>query len=380
MYKYEYKYIFAPSPAGLLAEVVPSRLPCAKPSGAETGNIRFRMAHRRAFHARPLPHSLTHSRTHSARRFQQKHHHPGTTLAHSHTKPGRPPAAHLPTTFLGLGCRPNLSLLSLSRCNLSLFSSLASRTATRNTPSSIASETASATASTHPRLSDCISDSSSASIRLRVPPQSLDTHFSPSNSLTSPAMRASAALVAFAAAAVSAQQNYTSELDMKIDPNTVQLQIRAQWCQAQTNTCNLLCNNDTDKNSCAQEDLKYECTCASNSSAPGLQYYTQTMPTFICDALFGQCNEQNVGNADGQKACTTNIKNLCGKNDPPKAPVSDESSSSVSGTPSATGSASATGSKASTTSTSTGLAAPTMAPAGNGAAAAAAIGLLAYLI
>ena len=26
----------------------------------------------------------------------------------------------------------------------------------------------------------------------------------------------------------------------------------AQWCQAQTNTCNLLCNNDTDKNSCAQ--------------------------------------------------------------------------------------------------------------------------------
>jgi len=104
------------------------------------------------------------------------------------------------------------------------------------------------------------------------------------------------------------------------------------------------------------------------------------MPTFICDALFGQCNEQNVGNADGQKACTTNIKNLCGKNDPPKAPVSDESSSSVSGTPSATGSASATGSKASTTSTSTGLAAPTMAPAGNGAAAAAAIGLLAYLI
>ena len=226
MYKYEYKYIFAPSPAGLLAVVVPSRLPCAKPSGAETGNIRFRMAHRRAFHARPLPHSLTHSRTHSARRFQQKHHHPGTTLAHSHTKAGRPPAAHLPTTFLGLGCRPNLSLLSLSHCNLSLFSSLASRTATRNTPSSIASETASATASTHPRLSDCISDSSLASIRLCVPSQSLDTHFSPSNSLTSPAMRASAALVAFAAAAVSAQQNYTSELDMKIDPNTVQLQIR----------------------------------------------------------------------------------------------------------------------------------------------------------
>ncbi|UNI15037.1 hypothetical protein JDV02_001609 [Purpureocillium takamizusanense] len=197
-------------------------------------------------------------------------------------------------------------------------------------------------------------------------------------------MRASAVVVAFAAAAVSAQQNYTSELDMKIDPNSVEIQLRAQWCQAQTNTCNLLCNNDTDKNNCAQEDLKYECTCASNSSAPGLQFYTQTMPTFICDALYGQCNQQNAGNADGQKACTSNIKDLCGKLAPPKAPVSDESSSSASpsGTtsPTGSGSASATGSKATGTSTSTGLAAPTMAPAGNGAAAAAAIGLLAYLI
>ncbi|KAJ6445726.1 chromatin structure-remodeling complex protein RSC7 [Purpureocillium lavendulum] len=194
-------------------------------------------------------------------------------------------------------------------------------------------------------------------------------------------MRASAALVAFAAAAVSAQQNYTSELDMKIDPNSVEIQTRAQWCQAQTNTCNLLCNKDTDKNSCAQEDLQYECTCASNSSMPGLQYYTQTLPTFICETLFGQCNVQNAGNADGQKACKTNIKDLCGKNDPPKAPVADSSSSaSGSASPTASGSASATGTKGSTTSTSTGLAAPTMAPVGNGAAAVAAVGLLAYFL
>ncbi|POR35447.1 Uncharacterized protein TPAR_04352 [Tolypocladium paradoxum] len=196
-------------------------------------------------------------------------------------------------------------------------------------------------------------------------------------------MRLPAALVAFAAAAVSAQQNYTSELDMRIDPNSVPVQTRATWCQAQTNTCGLLCALNTNKNSCKLEDLSYQCTCTSNNSMPGLAYYTQTLPTFICQTLFSQCNTQNVGNADGQKACTVNIQNLCGKNDPPKAPVSGggdgDSSSTASGTAKPTSSQTGSGSSAAST-TSKGLAAPTMMPAGHGAAAAAAIGFLAYLL
>ncbi|PNY24341.1 Uncharacterized protein TCAP_05720, partial [Tolypocladium capitatum] len=217
------------------------------------------------------------------------------------------------------------------------------------------------------------------------PPRSLDNpawcnciHIPPASTK----MRASAALVVFAAA-VSAQQNYTSDLDMKIDPNSVPVQTRATWCQAQTNTCGLLCGLNTNKNSCSLDDLSYQCTCTSNNSMPGLQYYTQTMPSFICETLFSQCNTQQVGNADGQKACTDQIQKLCGHSNPPKAPVSGgddgDGSSTASGTVKPSSSNTGSGSSA-TSKTSGSLAAPTMVPGGNGAAVAAAVGFLAYLI
>lgn len=198
-------------------------------------------------------------------------------------------------------------------------------------------------------------------------------------------MRASTALVALAVAAVSAQtNNFTSELDLKINPGSVATQDRAHWCVAQTNTCSLLCENNTKENSCLQEDLSYKCTCASNNSMPGLQFYTQTMPTFICEANFAECNRQNVGSQDAQAACKSSILSLCGKNPPPKAPVrsSDDgnadSSSSQSDSTKATSSASG-GAASATMTASKGLAARTVAPAANGAAAAAAMAFLAYL-
>ncbi|PHH63801.1 hypothetical protein CDD81_5458 [Ophiocordyceps australis] len=202
-------------------------------------------------------------------------------------------------------------------------------------------------------------------------------------------MRVSNTLCLLAATVASAQSsqsrhNYTTELDMKIDPNSVSAQQRAVWCQAQTNTCGLLCDNNTGKNACSQEDLGFDCTCASNNSSPGLQFYTQTMPTFICETLFSQCNMENVGSADGQKACTTNIRDLCGTNPPPKAPISsddhgdgnDDSKASSSSGPTA----SQTGGSAVVSTTSGGFAAPTMAPGADGVVAAAALGFLALLI
>lgn len=145
-----------------------------------------------------------------------------------------------------------------------------------------------------------------------------------------------------------------------------------------------------------QDTLVYACSCRSNNSAPGLQYYTQTMPTFICNELFGQCNKQKVRDAQGQQACIQNIRNRCGTVNPPKSPVKSDSnagesdkgntSASSSSTPTAGGSSgnaspsqSSDGSNAVTTSSSRGVAAPTMVQAGHGAAAAAAFGLLAYL-
>ena len=108
------------------------------------------------------------------------------------------------------------------------------------------------------------------------------------------------------------------------------------------------------------------------------------MPTFICQTLFSQCIQQNVMDALNQKKCTENINDLCATVNPPKNPVGVSSSSaSASATTMAstgTGSAAkATGSQVSTTSAE-GLAAPTIGPVGNGVAAMAAMGMLAYLI
>ncbi|RKP04922.1 hypothetical protein THASP1DRAFT_26512 [Thamnocephalis sphaerospora] len=143
-------------------------------------------------------------------------------------------------------------------------------------------------------------------------------------------MRASVTFVALAVASVSAQTNYnfTSELDMTIDPNTVKQSDRAVWCRAQTDTCSLLCNKNAEVNSCTESTLKWNCTCGSNSSTPGIEFYQQTVPYFICEALYGQCIQQGAGTIRGQDVCNDNIKPLCATNPPPKEPVSDSSETS----------------------------------------------------
>jgi hypothetical protein len=207
-------------------------------------------------------------------------------------------------------------------------------------------------------------------------------------------MRATTAAFAIAAAAatVSGQtvQNYTSALDMEIDPNSVPTQTRATWCQGQTNTCNVLCNLDTASNDCQQSTLEYDCTCSSNSSAPGLEYYSQTIPFFVCRELFSQCIAQNAGNADGQESCTENINSLCLDHNPPSAADvedsddDDESTSTTTSPTSTATEASETSGTAAAETTAPGdndddSAGPINVP-GSGAAAVAALGLLAALL
>ncbi|KAK1246918.1 hypothetical protein MKX08_000720 [Trichoderma sp. CBMAI-0020] len=206
-------------------------------------------------------------------------------------------------------------------------------------------------------------------------------------------MRSSAIFVAIAATAVSAQGSvptYKSALNMTIDPNTVPQQQRAVWCQGQTNTCQVLCDNNTDQNDCNQAQLTFDCTCASNNSAPGLQYYTQTLPTFICQQLFSSCIQSNAGNADGQDECKSKIQKLCATQNPPSiAEISKQAdastaaattaSTSSAGHASTTSAEQSASSSASSTS-SKGAAAATMAPAGAGVFAMAAAGLAAYAL
>ena len=73
-----------------------------------------------------------------------------------------------------------------------------------------------------------------------------------------------------------------------------------------------------------QSDLSYDCKCSDNSSAPGLEYYKQTMPTFICNELFSQCNAQNVGDSRGQDECETEIRDQCGTLTPPARGSNDD--------------------------------------------------------
>lgn len=205
-------------------------------------------------------------------------------------------------------------------------------------------------------------------------------------------MRSTLAFFALAVSAVTAQttvQDYDSSLNMTIDPGTVDFGTRAGWCNAQQDTCDTLCKDDTEENDCTAETLVWECACSSNSSTPGLQYYTQTMPTFICQELFAQCISQNAGSQSGQRDCKSKIQALCATQSPPKNTASDDddddddaTTTLTSATRSATGTAaSASATEDTVTSTSSdGFAAPTMAPAGGAAAAAAALGMLAYLL
>ncbi|KAG6000095.1 hypothetical protein E4U21_005819 [Claviceps maximensis] len=199
-------------------------------------------------------------------------------------------------------------------------------------------------------------------------------------------MRSAAVFVALAVASAQAQTktettayNFTSELDMTIDPNSVSQTNRAIWCQGQTNTCGLLCNNNAETNTCSETDLKWNCSCASNSSTPGIQYYKQTMPFYICMELFSQCITTNAGNQRGQDVCTKNINALCATSDPPKAPVSDSDSGDSPAASSAAPTSSGSGDAKVTSTTSHAFAGPTMAPVGHGAFAAA-VGLMAYML
>ncbi|EGS18726.1 uncharacterized protein CTHT_0053340 [Thermochaetoides thermophila DSM 1495] len=169
------------------------------------------------------------------------------------------------------------------------------------------------------------------------------------------------------AVAQSSRGNFT------IDPASVEPRTRAEWCNAQYNSCRTLCGGRPKSNDCDTETLEYDCTC-SNGTAPGLEYYIQTMPTFICEQAYTDCIAANTGSSKAQDDCKTNIKEKCGTLDPNKAQVDSGdgtgSSSSASSTASATGPAS---SAAVSSSTSAGGAAPTGAfLLGNGIAVAAA--------
>ncbi|KAE9376479.1 hypothetical protein N431DRAFT_181342 [Stipitochalara longipes BDJ] len=118
---------------------------------------------------------------------------------------------------------------------------------------------------------------------------------------------------------------------LTFDPSTIDLTTRGQWCQAEFNTCKALCST-TNSNSCDANTLNFTCTCASNNSAPGLQYYMQTMPTFICEENFKLCNAaaiNAVNSSAAQAACVATEQNDCGHIDPANFTAAAATTSSI---------------------------------------------------
>ncbi|GKT40190.1 uncharacterized protein ColSpa_00371 [Colletotrichum spaethianum] len=195
-------------------------------------------------------------------------------------------------------------------------------------------------------------------------------------------MRTSFAVLALSAvAAVSAQRKVFTAADINVAALTVNQ--KANWCIAERNTCKVLCQPNPTTNDCDSGTLQYSCLC-SNGSAPGLEYYEQTMPTFICNQAFEDCIAANVGDKNGQDNCTTSIKSQCGTIDAQANEASGTTTSAAAATtaaPTGTGSAASAATTAPSSSSSSAWAAPTANPARYGnAAAVAAIGLFAYML
>ncbi|KAK4229077.1 hypothetical protein QBC38DRAFT_129134 [Podospora fimiseda] len=153
-----------------------------------------------------------------------------------------------------------------------------------------------------------------------------------------------AALTA-ATAVVAQNQNFTIE-ESKVPAGT-----KIDWCNAQFNSCGELCGGTPKANSCESSTLDYTCTC-QNGTAPGLDYYSGTLPSFICNEAYSQCIAANPTDVREQANCKTTIQDNCGTLDPSKAQVgggSSQSSSSATPTPTtgaSSGSPSASPSKA----------------------------------
>ncbi|SPQ18652.1 fb5a936c-9eee-4025-a5ab-dedb53f36f3a [Thermothielavioides terrestris] len=194
-------------------------------------------------------------------------------------------------------------------------------------------------------------------------------------------MRHAVLLVALSALGVASAQNFS------INPGSVDTSTKTSWCNAEYNSCNLLCGGNLVANLCDVDTLNYNCTC-SNGSAPGLQYYTQTIPTFICEQAYADCIAANTGSSRAQDDCKNNIQSKCGTLDPNKVQASSPSSSSAASGASATQGASSSGSaspsasaaqSAPSSSTSHGAAPTNAAYIGNGLAVVAA-GVFAALL
>ncbi|KAI1761183.1 hypothetical protein GGR53DRAFT_39117 [Hypoxylon sp. FL1150] len=176
---------------------------------------------------------------------------------------------------------------------------------------------------------------------------------------------------------VSAQANSNSSFT--IDPTTVDLSDRISWCQGETDSCSTICG-DVVENDCSTDTLDFTCVC-SGGNEPNMNLYENAMPWFVCERLQQNCITATENDAAGQKNCTETYGDKCAtENVADHAGEGASSSTTTSSSATSTGTASAAASSGVSTSSSLAAAVPTSVQyLGNGAAAAA-LGLFAYML
>lgn len=126
-------------------------------------------------------------------------------------------------------------------------------------------------------------------------------------------------------------QTTVSDLPFDLDISKVSVASLNSWCAGQINVCDTLCQQDTKKNSCEEGPPPvWDCSCSSNSSTPGAQYYSSSMQAQLCQQAFAQCQENNAGDSEVQKSkCEDGIRSQCGTLDIADADTGSDDSAST---------------------------------------------------
>jgi len=128
--------------------------------------------------------------------------------------------------------------------------------------------------------------------------------------------------------------------DYWIDPDSVPLSTRQQWCTSELSSCPLICQQvppgTTLVNNCDPVALSYGCLCGNNLQ-PNVSEYSLTLPYFVCTEWGNQCVTQCGEDNTCAAACRQD--HPCGAQSPRTNYTSTTSSSEPTGTAAASTSA-----------------------------------------
>ncbi|KAI1421308.1 hypothetical protein F5Y12DRAFT_768553 [Xylaria sp. FL1777] len=145
-----------------------------------------------------------------------------------------------------------------------------------------------------------------------------------------PSLKTVLATATLLLSSVRAQEQYV------IDPDSVPLSTRDNWCQQEKSTCPIICDQvppgGYQVNDCDPMALTYGCIC-DNGMSPNLSEYSLTLPFFICQEWGTQC----VAGCNGDASCASD----CQQNHPCGAlnPTRVNQTTSSTGTATQTGAA-----------------------------------------